>query len=216
MGLNADKDLGDVVAGRVSMNHAVTPFKDGGFDIIVGQSGTGRLADMSRARLSELKSDLWQLAQRYDRVIIDLGAGLESAVRSLTPKGGMTLVVATDEPTSLTDAYIKVSIQENARADMRLAINMAGDHRKGEKTYGALAKACRTFLNYTPPLMGIIRRDDRIPDAIRRQTAFLSRHPQADAAEDLAEMAATIRKQPAKSAAKSPNAGTSDNTSKKA
>ncbi|MBT3333943.1 MAG: cobyrinic acid a,c-diamide synthase, partial [Rhodospirillaceae bacterium] len=204
LGLNAERDLGDVVAGRVSMNKAVTPFADGGFDIIVGQSGSGRLADMDRARLSELKSDLWQLAQRYDRVIIDLGAGLESAVRSLTPRGGMTLVVATDEPTSLTDAYayIKVSIQENSRADMRLVINMANDRRQGEKTYGALAKACRTFLNYTPPLMGIVRRDDRIPDAIRRQTAFLSRHPQAEAAEDLAEMATTIRNQPAKSAVK--------------
>ncbi|MBL6951214.1 MAG: AAA family ATPase [Alphaproteobacteria bacterium] len=201
LGLNAEQDLGGVVAGKIAMSQAVTTFAEGGFDIIVGMSGSGQLADMGRARLSELKSELWQLAQGYDRVVIDLGAGLESAVRSLTPKGGMTLVVATDEPTSLTDAYayIKVSMRENPRADMRLVINMAVDQRQGERTYGALAKACRTFLNYTPPLMGIVRRDDRIPDAIRRQTAFLSRHPQADAAQDLEALATAIRNQPAKS-----------------
>ncbi len=200
LGLNADRDLGGVVGGRISMSQAITRFDEGGFDIIVGKSGSGQLADLGRTRLSELKSELWQLAQRYDRVVIDLGAGLESAVRSLTPKGGMTLVVATDEPTSLTDAYayIKVSMQENPKADMRLVINQAADHRVGERTYGALAKACRTFLDYTPPLMGIVRRDDRIPDAIRRQTAFLSRYPQGDAAEDLDKLAASIRKQPAR------------------
>ncbi len=200
LGLNVDQDLGGVVAGKITMNQAVTNFAEGGFDIIVGKSGSGQLADMGQARLSDLKGQLWQLAQRYDRVVIDLGAGLESAVRSLTPTGGMTLVVATDEPTSLTDAYayIKVSKQENKAADMRLVINMAADQRQGERTYGALAKACRSFLNYTPPLMGIVRRDDRIPDAIRRQTAFLLRHPQSDAAEDLASLATTIRKQPVK------------------
>ena len=199
LGLNAEYDLGGVVAGKIAMDRAITVFAEGGFEIIVGKSGSGQLADMGRARLSELKSELWQLAQRYDHVIIDLGAGVESAVRSLTPKGGMTLVVATDEPTSLTDAYayIKVSMQENPRADMRLVINMAADQRQGERTYGALAKACRTFLNYTPPLMGIIRRDDRIPDAIRRQTALLSRHPQSDAARDIEALASAIRKQPA-------------------
>ncbi len=204
LGLNTQQNLGGVVAGKLAMSQAVTNFAEGGFDIIVGMSGSGQLADMGRARLSELKSDLWQLAQRYDRVVIDLGAGLESAVRSLTPMGGMTLVVATDEPTSLTDAYayIKVSMQENPRADMRLVINMATDQRQGERTYGALSKACRTFLNYTPPLMGIVRRDDHIPDAIRRQTAFLSRHPQTNAAQDLTALAAAIRKQPAKSARK--------------
>jgi flagellar biosynthesis protein FlhG len=105
LALNTDRDLGGVVSGRMTMRQAITPFDDGGFDIIVGKSGSGQLADMGRARLSELKSELWQLAQRYDRVVIDLGAGLDSAVRSLTPRGGMTLVVATDEPTSLTDAY---------------------------------------------------------------------------------------------------------------
>jgi flagellar biosynthesis protein FlhG len=204
LGLNPERDLGDVVAGRMSMNQAITPFPDGGFDIIVGKSGSGQLADMGRARLSELKSELWQLAQRYDRVVIDLGAGLETAVRSLTPKGGMTLVVATDEPTSLTDAYayIKVSKQDNPRADMRLAINMAVDQRQGERTYGALAKACRTFLNYTPPLMGIVRRDERIPDAIRRQTALFSRHPQSDAAQDVEAMVVNIRQQPSRGSQK--------------
>ncbi|MDP6688202.1 MAG: AAA family ATPase [Alphaproteobacteria bacterium] len=204
LGLNPKRDLGDVVAGRLSMNQAITPFPDGGFDIIVGKSGSGQLADMGRARLNELKSELWQLAQRYDRVVIDLGAGLETAVRSLTPKGGMTLVVATDEPTSLTDAYayIKVSKQDNPRADMRLAINMAADQRQGERTYGALAKACRTFLNYTPPLMGIVRRDERIPDAIRRQTALFSRHPQSDAAQDVEAMVVNIRQQPSRGSQK--------------
>ncbi|MBC8239681.1 MAG: hypothetical protein H8E30_04310 [Alphaproteobacteria bacterium] len=62
-----------------------------------------------------------------------------------------------------------------------------------------LPRPARPSLTYPPPWMGIVRRDDRIPDAIRRQTAFLSRHPQADAAQDLEALATAIRNQPAKS-----------------
>jgi flagellar biosynthesis protein FlhG len=194
LGLNAQYDLGSVIAGRVTLEKSVTRCADGGFDVIAGKSGSGMLADLDAARLRPLQSDLWALSKSYDHVIIDLGAGVEAGVRALTPRGGTTLVVATDEPTSLTDAYayIKVTRKQNPKANMRVVINMASDRRQGERTYATLAKACQNFLGMSPPLAGVIRRDDRVPDSIRHQSAFLSRHPNSDTAKDIIGMAAKL------------------------
>ena len=50
-------------------------------------------------------------------------------------------------------------------------------------------RACAAFLGHTPKLAGILRRDDRVRDAIRRQTLLLQRHPNATAAGDVERLA---------------------------
>jgi len=194
LGLETTHDLGSVIAGQASLADAVTKFADGGFDIVAGKSGSGALADLDKSRMRQLQSQLWQLAQHYDRVVVDLGAGVEAGIRALTPRGGTTLVVVTDEPTSLTDAYayIKLTVRQNPKAKVRIVVNMAADRRQGERTYATLAKACQSFLQMSPPLAGVIRRDDRVPDSIRRQSAFLVRHPGSDTAKDILAMAGKL------------------------
>ena len=62
----------------------------------------------------------------------------------------------------------------------------------GRKTYETLVKACRSFLKFEPPLAGIIRRDSKVADCIRHQTAMLTRHPNCDAAVDIEKLARPI------------------------
>ncbi|MFP3701314.1 MinD/ParA family protein, partial [Burkholderia sp. SIMBA_013] len=81
-----------------------------GFDIIAGRSGSGTLAQLPSQRLSGLRNDLMELARRYDCVIMDMGAGVDRTVRTLSGPAGTTLVVTTDEPTSLTDAYAFIKL----------------------------------------------------------------------------------------------------------
>jgi flagellar biosynthesis protein FlhG len=89
------------------------------------------------------------------------------------------LVVATGEPTSLTDAYAVLKLHRRDRpwGDARLVVNQASDRAAGERTWRSLDRACASFLGCGVALAGILRRDSRVPEAIRRQTAFLSRHP---------------------------------------
>lgn len=55
-----------------------------------------------------------------------------------------------------------------------------------------ILKACQNFLKIAPPLAGVVRRDNRVADAIRHQTPILSRHPNCDAARDVAHIAGRI------------------------
>lgn len=187
LGLMPKTDLGSVVAGRLTLNQALVNYADGGFDIIAGRSGSGTLANIPLSRLQMLGEDLVLLSNSYDKVVVDLGAGVEKTTRNFATQAGTILVVTTDEPTSLTDAYafIKVTQMERPGSDMRIVVNMANSTREGERIYNTLLKACEGFLKISPPLAGVIRRDIKVREAIRNQTPILIRSPNSEAAADV-------------------------------
>ncbi|HYD65686.1 MinD/ParA family protein [Azospirillum sp.] len=191
LGFAPKHDLGQVMDGSVTLKRAAQRFPDGGFDIIAGRSGSGSLATLPSQQLSSLRNDLLELARSYDWVIMDMGAGVDRTVRTLCGPAGTTLVVTTDEPTSLTDAYafIKLTHATNPQADLRVVVNAAQTLKEGERTYGTILKACQNFLKFTPPLAGIIRRDMKVRDAIRNQVPLLTRSPGSDAANDVSSLA---------------------------
>lgn len=187
LGFQPRHDLGAVLSGDVTLPMAAERFPDTGFDIIAGRSGSGTLAQLPSQRLSSLRNDLLELARSYDNVIMDMGAGVDRTVRTLSGPAGTTLVVTTDEPTSLTDAYafIKLTHATNPNADLRVVVNLAQSVKDGERTYGTILKACQNFLKYKPGLAGIIRRDTKVRDAIRNQVPLLTRSPTCEAAGDV-------------------------------
>ena len=191
LGLTPKKDLGSVFYGRSRLGEVITPYEQGGFDIIAGRSGSASLAALSLPRLKAIKSELYGLAKNYDFVIIDLGAGIEQYVQFLTSIAAKCIVVATDEPTSLTDAYafIKLcSTHPDTMPELQIVINQAPTLKEGESTYAALKKACVSFLNVSPPCLGIIRRDNKVRESIKSQQSLISRAPHCTAATDVAAM----------------------------
>ena len=199
LGLSPDRDLGDFLAGRSSLRDAATSYAAGGFDVLAGRSGSGSLAMLQGDKLGLLATALHELAADYDRVILDLGAGIDHTVRQLVQRAATSLIVVNDEPTSLTDAYalIKLTLMRHPQADLRIVVNMAGSAATGEKTYRTLRKACESFLKASPPLAGLIERDSFVPDSIRRQTPILTRHPNATAAAGLRALARRLSAPPA-------------------
>lgn len=198
LGIVPQRDLGGVIAGRFGLADAVTRYDEGSFDILPGKSGSGALAALNADRLAALRSDLFTLAEDYDHVIADMGAGVDPGARLLTDSGGIVLVITTDEPTALTDAYafIKVTAASHPAADIRVVVNMAQSAKAGERTYEALSNACNSFLGRRPPLAGTIRQDAKVKDAIRNQTALLRRHPACDAGTDVRAIAKNMLNEP--------------------
>lgn len=191
LGMMPHRDLGTVLAGQTTLAEAATRYPAGGFDIIAGRSGTGSLAQIPPSKLAALRNDLALLSNSYDFVIMDMGAGIERTVRSFATQARACIVVTTDEPTAITDAYafIKVTAMERPNADLRIVVNMASSIREGERTYGILLKACREFLKIEPELGGIIRRDQHVREAIRKQSSLLTRYPNTEAAQDIQAIA---------------------------
>lgn len=195
LGLMPEQDLSAVVAGRLTLAEAAAGFAPGGFDILAGRSGSGALGALDPAALERVLEALRGACARYDVVVLDLGAGIERAVRRMAAAADILLLVATDEPTSLTDAYAVLKLHgiDRPGGDVRVVVNQAANRGAGERIFATLARASTAFLGRAPALAGIIRRDERVRDAIRRQTPLLTRHPSSAAAEDVGQIAAALR-----------------------
>lgn len=191
LGLLPEKDLGTVLKGQTTMAGAITKYEEGGFSIIAGSSGTGALGVMSVQRMNELRAQLYDVGRKYDNVVLDLGAGIDRIPRLFAPGSRTCLVIVTDEPSSRIDAFtfMKVILALNPSADLRVVVNMAPSLIEGEKIYDSFRKSCQTFLHYSPPLAGIIRRDVKVREAIRAQMSVLQRSPSSDAALDVEALA---------------------------
>lgn len=191
LGLMPEADLSAVAAGRMSLVEARLHHPEGDFDIVAGRSGSGALSALSATSLELLLESVREMTLGYDVIILDLGAGLDRSVRRMAAFADTLLVVATDEPTSLTDAYavLKLHATDAPGADARLVINQAASVAAGQRTAAKLQRACQTFLGRAPGLAGIIRRDPQIADAIRRQCLLLVRHPGSPAGADILALA---------------------------
>lgn len=192
-------DIAGVVAGKISLKESITPFRGGadqvsgvtangrthtGFDIIAGRSGSGALDRLSRIQIETLCKGFVSLADSYDFLIVDLAAGMNSHMAPLFRAAGKAIIVLTDDPTSITDAYAMIKFLHAQYPDLhiQLVVNMADNRAHAERTYAAIQRACENFLQFTPDLAGFVPRDKHVTQAIRAQSALLERYPLCDAA----------------------------------
>lgn len=191
LGISPKRDLSGVLSGKYTLKETITHYSEGGFDIIAGRSGSASLATMPLEKLEEIANQLRELQNDYDVVMIDLGAGIEAHVQYLASIAARCLVVITDEPTSLTDAYAFIKIAQSSKPapDVAIVVNQAATQKEGQATYQAINKACINFLNITPPLLGVVRRDNKVKDSIRSQKSLIIKAPHTTAASDAAAIA---------------------------
>jgi flagellar biosynthesis protein FlhG len=202
LGIAPETDLAAVVAGWVELEDAVTPVNGGassagatcGFDVLPGRSGSGALAGLPPEEAARLAASLTALALQYETVLVDLGAGIEENVMRLARACDRCLVVATDEPTSMTDAYAFIKVLRGYAPSVQpwIAVNMADTRVAGRRTYDALARASQTFLGFRPPLAGIVLRDPKVREAIRQQKTLLTTAPDCQAAIDANQIAEAL------------------------
>lgn len=194
LGIIPDRDLGATLTGRTPLARCIAPCAATGFDLLAGRSGSATLAALPATRLDALSRDIQNLSGHYERVVLDLGAGIGRPVVSLANRSERCLVLTTDEPTALTDAYafIKLLRRAHPAADIRIVVNKAATQAQGRKTHESLTKACRNFLGFAPPLAGVIRHDPRVAECIRRQTPVLTRFPNCTAASDVLQIAGSL------------------------
>ena len=147
--------LHDVFTGRASLEEAVIE-APGGFSVLLAGSGMVEYSRLTPEVRNQFINVLQTLTPRFDVVLLDTGTGISDVVLFSVSLAAEVLIVATPEPTSLTDAYaaIKVLATQQKRQHLRLVVNQAaraGDgrcrrqarrrrpRRPGQATRGRLA-----------------------------------------------------------------------------
>lgn len=194
LGAKGMRDLDAVLYSGHSLNQVVSGCDKAKFDIIYGNSKSSGLSAVSVGRLQILSDDLNILAQNYDKAILDIRSGLSDQAKVFAGMSQTAIVVCTDKIQSVTDCYglIKLITSRYPKTSVKIVVNRVNTIAEGLRTYKILDKACREFLNFSPPLLGIVREDTRVRDSIRNQTTIISRYPQSEAALDIYAIAKRI------------------------
>jgi flagellar biosynthesis protein FlhG len=123
--------LHDVFTGQTQLEDAILP-APAGFSVLLAGSGMIEYSRLTPTVRDQLHDVIQLVRPRFDRVLLDTGAGISDVVLYTISLADEVLIVATPEPTSLTDAYatIKVLASTQPRRLMRLLVNQV--QRPGE------------------------------------------------------------------------------------
>ncbi|MGI9433471.1 MAG: AAA family ATPase [Geminicoccaceae bacterium] len=194
LGLAKGRDLAAVLAAGEPLSRCLYSDPVTGMDIIAGRSGAGRPTAPVQLWSERLVAELQALHDGYDIIVVDLPSGIDQGVCRLMKAADDKVVITTDEPTALTDAYALIKLTRKLDPDVvpKVAINFADNHRGGQATLEGFARVCERFLSLQPQPLGVIRRDRHVADAIGRQKPLLVCHPESDAAQDVSNAAKAI------------------------
>lgn len=192
--------LHDVFTGRAQLQDAIVT-APGGFHVLLAGSGMVEYSRLTPEVRNQLINVIDTLAPRYDVVLLDTGAGISDVVLFSVSLANEVLIVATPEPTSLTDAYaaIKVLSTQQKRHNMRLVVNQAARPGDGRAITGQLQQVLNRFVTTVSgqPMrlihMGDIPADKAVREAVMRRQLLLQSMPGCPASLAIAQLATRIK-----------------------
>ncbi len=152
---------------------------------ISGGSGIAGLSNLSRDYLNYIIQNLAKLDAIADIIIIDTGAGISDAVLDFLVASGEILVVATPEPTSITDSYSLLKALNShprfSREDSKIMViaNKVSGVAEGEVMYNKLETVVSRYLKLPVSYLGSIPQDCRLEEAVMQQTPVSMQSPNA-------------------------------------
>jgi flagellar biosynthesis protein FlhG len=181
LGLYPKFHIGDVLSGEKTVQDIIIK---GPADINLLPAGGGlqELTQLDGEKKILLMEELDRVSDGYDFLIFDTGAGISTNVTYFCSAAHEVLLVATAEPTSLTDVYalIKTLYIKHSQKYFRMIINLVNSEREAQLIFRNLAAVTDRFLpNVSVEYLGYIVSDSNVTKAVRQQKAFSEIYPYA-------------------------------------
>ena len=194
--------LHDVFTGRCALEEAIVQ-APGGFSALLAGSGLVEYSRLTPDLREQLERAVGTLAPHYDRILIDTGAGISDVVLYSVSLADEVVVLATPEPSSMTDAYatIKVLATQQQRRSIRLVVNEVSQAGEGSAICKQLQLVIDRFIapqleRLVAPLklelLGEIPTDDDVRDAMFRRRLLLDTRPGGPAAQAIGSVAGRL------------------------
>ena len=188
--------LHDVFTGKAELEDAILP-APGGFSVLLAGSGLVEYSRLTPEVREQLLAVIDKVAPRFDRILLDTGAGISDVVLYAVSLASEVMVVATPEPTSLTDAYatIKVLAGQQHRRVIKLVVNQVSRLGEGRVIRGQLQQVVDRYVSNgtdTPlklELLGEVPTDTAVRDAVQRRQLLLETLPGSAAAKAVGAIA---------------------------
>ncbi len=197
LGLQTDYNLSHVLDGQKELRDVMVE-GPAGVKVIPAASGVRRMAQLSAMENAGIINAFSELNGDLDVLIVDTAAGIADSVVSFCRAAQEVVVVVTDEPASITDAYalIKVLSRDYKLSKFRLLANMSRSPAHGQQLYEKLARVCEQFLDVTIDYLGTVPFDHDLREAVQKQVPVTVHRPNSVSSKAFQAMAQKIESWP--------------------
>jgi flagellar biosynthesis protein FlhG len=187
--LSGDKTLAEIMLDGPS-----------GLKVIPGASGIQRMSELSTIEQAAVVRAFSEIDQDLDVLIVDTAAGISASVVNFARACQEIIVVACDEPTSLTDAYafIKLLNRDYNLSNFHVVANMVQTVQQGQALFQKLIKVTDHYLDVNLRFLGSVPYDDYLCRSVQKQTPVVVAYPGSKASIAVKELAGKIDSWPLK------------------
>lgn len=191
--------LHDVFTGKAKLEQAIIK-APGGFSVLLAGSGMVEYSRLTPEVRDDFLRIMSGLVPHYDVLLLDTGAGISDVVLFAVSLASEVLLVATPEPTSLTDAYatIKVLVGQQGRKTVRLIVNQTARLGDGRAITAQLQQVLDRFVTAEPGHsvkllhLGDIPADPMVRQAVMRRQLLMQTMPGCPAGLAISQLAAKV------------------------
>jgi flagellar biosynthesis protein FlhG len=165
-----------------------------GIKILPSSSGVQELTALSEFQRLRILEEFDSFDYDIDVLLIDTAPGISENVAFFCIAAQEIIIVTSQEPTALTDAYalIKVLFTRYQEKEFFILVNSAKNADEGLEVFRRLSLAAEKFLNISLNYLGYIPNDVDVQKAVRAQRAFVDLYPRCSAARKILEIAAKV------------------------
>lgn len=189
LGIAPKYTLGDVIYNNKNI---IEVLSDGPKNIkfIGGGSGIEDLAKLDTYQIQKFLANISLLDKVSDIILIDTGAGLSDSVMNFVMAADEVILVATPEPTSITDAYalIKAVSKRDSNKIVKLIVNRAESITEANDIINKFSKVTQKFLEIKLEPLGYILQDNMVIKAVKTQQPFTISFPKSIAAKQVKDI----------------------------
>jgi flagellar biosynthesis protein FlhG len=199
LGIRPQYNLADLMLKGRSLSDIITRGPEN-IGFISGGSGIQELTNLSKDQIVLLIRELAELDNMADIIIIDTGAGITDTVIEFVAASSQVVLVATPEPTSITDAYALMKTL-NRKVDfslqntpIKMISNNVYSDEEGNELYNKLSVVVEKFLNLKLEYLGALPHDIVVSKAVMQQRAVLTLYPNSQYAKGIIRLVKILSK----------------------
>ncbi|MCQ2506915.1 MAG: MinD/ParA family protein [Lachnospiraceae bacterium] len=197
LGIRPKYNLADLMFRGKELKEIITSGPEN-IGFISGGSGIKEMATMTREQVLFLTNKLVELDEMADFIIVDTGAGISDSVLEFVSMSQEVLLVATPEPTSITDAYAllktlnKKTTFQASETVIKFVANRVSSQEEGKSLFEKMDIVVSKFLNLKLTYLGCIPMDPNVTKAVCMQKPFSICYPSTIATKAIVTLTETI------------------------
>ncbi len=161
---------------------------------MVSAGSTKNHANLNAQQLAILHSSVKTLEKKFDFILIDTIAGMDSCVFEWVVPIYYKIIVITSEPRSLTKSFDLLRQQRIKQHMFFIWVNRVGDYQESLEVFDRFEKAVKNYLKLNVNYLGYLTEDKQVGQALLQQVPVVISHPNSVISCGFSAMADVVKK----------------------